>query len=82
MIAFAILQKGDTVTVLSREFCVDVAAFLDAAFQIRLVKVGERTARVFDGALQLVSVATFIGHGVDCAADAGAAAVGDLGTNW
>lgn len=51
-----ILQVGDTLTDQLRELNVDVTAFLHTALQFGLVEVGESAARVFDAALQLVTV--------------------------
>ena len=79
MKAGAILQKGETLTNHLREIRVDVTAFLDAAFQIPFVEVGEAAARVLDGALQPVTVATsLVVQGVDGVVDARAAGAGDL----
>lgn len=57
MKASIILQKGDSVAHSIREVDVDVAAFLDTAFQVGLVEIGKRETGVLYGALELVSVA-------------------------
>lgn len=56
-----ILQVGDTLTDRLRKLGVDVAAFLQTASQFGLVEIGEGAARVFDAALQLVTVSAPIG---------------------
>ena len=81
MHARGVLQERDAVAGHDfREGCVDVAAFLDAAFQVRLVEVGERAAGVIDRAPQLVLVAG--GRGVGCVVDGGTSEGGDLGADW
>ena len=75
------LQKGDTMTSQLRKVGVDVAAFLDTAFQVRFVEVGEGGACVIYGAPQLVRIAGR-GGGICCVVDSGAAEGGDLGADW
>ena len=80
MKASIILQKGDTTADYLRKVDVDVAAFLDTAFQIRFVEIGKREACVLYGASELVVVTG--GRVVYCVVDGGAADGGDLSSNW
>lgn len=67
-------------TAFLRKGSVDVAAFLDTAFQIRLVEVGELASCVSYRASQLIVVARESG---ECSvADGGAADRGYFGADW
>ena len=82
MQAHIILQKGDAVAHVLGKGHVDMAAFLDAALQVRFVEIGKGETFVGDGALELVAVSGHGGGGVDCVVDARAATGGAPGGGW
>lgn len=82
MKARIVLQEGDTIARFVRKGRVDIAAFLDAAFQVRLVEVREGETGVAYCTLELVTVLGHGGGGVDGVVDARAAEGGDLGADW